>query len=234
MVPTALSQMPRFPLQPMGSPQHPWKWNTHWGMLRKEPHSWQSGQPCPSEVVTHVPLEILGCKPSPIVCCLRYLISFSWSSLLLFLYCSKQPSRKSFNYAKQLGSGRATWKCSPSHELERGLWIPPLLQQSFSQSLRLCRNLSFLGLSTERSMNQYQLLSSIELYHRMVWVVRDFFKSLLVHPLQWAGTSSTRLLRAPSSLALILSKDGASTASQGNLFLCLTTLIVKNSFLISI
>ncbi|KAK4813670.1 hypothetical protein QYF61_017637, partial [Mycteria americana] len=36
------------------------------------------------------------------------------------------------------------------------------------------------------------------------------------------------LLKAPSSLALNTSRDGASTASLGNLFQCLTTLRVKN------
>ncbi|NXN38925.1 ACRBP protein, partial [Rhinoptilus africanus] len=43
----------------------------------------------------------------------------------------------------------------------------------------------------------------------------------------------TRLLKAPSSLALSTSMEGASTASLGSLFQCLTTLIVKNIFLIS-
>ena len=41
------------------------------------------------------------------------------------------------------------------------------------------------------------------------------------------------MLRAPSSLTLGVSKDGASTTSQGNLCQCLTILTVKNSFLIS-
>ena len=45
--------------------------------------------------------------------------------------------------------------------------------------------------------------------------------------------SYIRLLRAPSSLTLSISKDGASTASLGNLCQCLTTLTVKNFFLIS-
>jgi len=43
----------------------------------------------------------------------------------------------------------------------------------------------------------------------------------------------TRLLRAPSNLALNTSGEGAATASPGNLFQCLTTLMVKNFFLIS-
>ena len=41
----------------------------------------------------------------------------------------------------------------------------------------------------------------------------------------------TRLPRATSSLALNASRDGASTASLGNLFQCGTTLWVKNMFL---
>ena len=43
----------------------------------------------------------------------------------------------------------------------------------------------------------------------------------------------TRLLRAPSNLALDTSREGVSTTSLGNPFPCLTTLIVKNLFLIS-
>ena len=56
----------------------------------------------------------------------------------------------------------------------------------------------------------------------------------------WAICSSapspspqTRLLKAPSSLALNTSREGASTTSLGNLFQFLTTLTVKNFFLIS-
>ncbi|KAK4814100.1 hypothetical protein QYF61_008195 [Mycteria americana] len=40
-----------------------------------------------------------------------------------------------------------------------------------------------------------------------------------------------RLLRAPSNLTSNVSRDGASTTSLGNLFQCLTTLMVKNLFL---
>ncbi|KAK4831893.1 LOW QUALITY PROTEIN: hypothetical protein QYF61_020040 [Mycteria americana] len=47
---------------------------------------------------------------------------------------------------------------------------------------------------------------------------RDIFKSI-------------RLLRASSNLTLNVSRDEASTTSLGNLFLCFTTLIVKNFFL---
>ena len=43
----------------------------------------------------------------------------------------------------------------------------------------------------------------------------------------------TRLLRAPSNLALNSSREGAATASLGSLCQCLTTLMVKNFFLIS-
>ena len=43
----------------------------------------------------------------------------------------------------------------------------------------------------------------------------------------------TRLPRATSSLALNAYRDGASTTSLGNLFRCVTTLWVKNLFLIS-
>ena len=43
----------------------------------------------------------------------------------------------------------------------------------------------------------------------------------------------TRLLQAPSILALDTAREGAATASLGNLCQCLTTLTVKNFFLIS-
>jgi len=42
-----------------------------------------------------------------------------------------------------------------------------------------------------------------------------------------------RLLQAPSNLALSTAREGAATASLGNLGQGLTTLSVKNSFLIS-
>jgi len=53
--------------------------------------------------------------------------------------------------------------------------------------------------------------------HRMAWVEKDHM---------W-------LPRATSSLALNVSRDGASTASLGNLFQYVTTLWVKNFLLIS-
>jgi len=43
--------------------------------------------------------------------------------------------------------------------------------------------------------------------------------------------SSIRVLRAPSSLTLSVSRDRASTTSLSNLFHCLTTLTVKNFFI---
>ena len=45
--------------------------------------------------------------------------------------------------------------------------------------------------------------------------------------------NQTRLLRAPSNLAFIVSRDGAATTSLGNLGQGFTTLTVKNFFLIS-
>jgi len=47
------------------------------------------------------------------------------------------------------------------------------------------------------------------------------------------SNQQTRLPRATSSLALNASRDGASTASLGNLFECVTTLWVENFVLIS-
>jgi len=43
----------------------------------------------------------------------------------------------------------------------------------------------------------------------------------------------SRLLKAPSSQALNISREGASTTSLDNLFQCLTTLIAKNFSLTS-
>jgi len=43
------------------------------------------------------------------------------------------------------------------------------------------------------------------------------------------ANDQTRLPRATSSLALNASRDGASTASLGNLFHCVTTLWVENT-----
>ncbi|KAK4807231.1 LOW QUALITY PROTEIN: hypothetical protein QYF61_024351 [Mycteria americana] len=63
--------------------------------------------------------------------------------------------------------------------------------------------------------------------HRMVWVGKDLQRSSSPTPLSWAGTSFTRLLKAPSNLTLNNSNDGASTTSLGNLFQSLTTLIFK-------
>jgi len=42
-----------------------------------------------------------------------------------------------------------------------------------------------------------------------------------------------RLLKAPSNLALNVSRDGAATTSLGNLCQCFTTRVVKNFFLIA-
>jgi len=61
------------------------------------------------------------------------------------------------------------------------------------------------------------------------------FKGHLVQP---PAVSSNiyhwiKLLRAPSNMALNVSRDGASTTSMGNPFQCFTTLTVKTVFLIS-
>ncbi|KAK4828770.1 hypothetical protein QYF61_000795 [Mycteria americana] len=66
--------------------------------------------------------------------------------------------------------------------------------------------------------------------HRIIeWVGLEgtFTDHLIPTPLPWAGTSFTR--PAPSNLALNTSRDGASTASLGNFFQCLITLIFKAS-----
>ena len=68
-------------------------------------------------------------------------------------------------------------------------------------------------------------------YHRMVWVGKDLSSK---PPTLGRDTfHQTRLLKAPSNLALNTSMEGAATTYLGNLFQCLTILIVKNFFLIS-
>jgi len=59
----------------------------------------------------------------------------------------------------------------------------------------------------------------------MDWVGREFEdkpEPTLYHGL--VATRQIRLLRAPSNLALNVSRDGASTASLGSLCQCLTAL----------
>ena len=60
--------------------------------------------------------------------------------------------------------------------------------------------------------------------------------------MEWFGLEETsyiisfhqlRVLRAPSNLALSTAREGAATASLGNLGQCLTTLTGKNFFLMS-
>jgi len=68
----------------------------------------------------------------------------------------------------------------------------------------------------------------------MIWVERDLKGLLVPNPAMGRDTfHQTRLLRAPSYLALNTAREGASTASLGNLCQCLTTLRVKNLFLVS-
>jgi len=69
----------------------------------------------------------------------------------------------------------------------------------------------------------------------MVWVGTDLKDDLNPTPLPLTGTPSTRAgcSKAPFNLPLNTSRERASTASLGNLFQCLTTLTVKNFFLIS-
>ena len=68
----------------------------------------------------------------------------------------------------------------------------------------------------------------------MVWVGRDF-KDYFIPILPWAGTYSTRpgCSKPHPTWPWTLPGRGAVTASLGNLCQCLTTLMVKNFFLIS-
>lgn len=62
---------------------------------------------------------------------------------------------------------------------------------------------------------------------------RTFKDYLLSNMLPWTGTPSlaTRLLKASSSVALNTSMDGTATASEGDLFHCVTTPIITNFLL---
>ena len=64
------------------------------------------------------------------------------------------------------------------------------------------------------------------LLHRMAWVEKDHNDHRVSTPPAMCRVANhqTRLPRATSSLTLNASRDGASTASLGNLFQCVTTL----------
>lgn len=62
----------------------------------------------------------------------------------------------------------------------------------------------------------------------MVWVGRDLLKIIQDNsPVGRDIFLQIRLLEVPSDLTLNTSNDGASTPSLGNLFQCLTSLIIK-------
>jgi len=70
--------------------------------------------------------------------------------------------------------------------------------------------------------------------HRMVRVGKDLKDHLVPTPPAMSRDifHQPGVLRAPSSLALNPAREGASTASLGNLGQCFSTLMVKNFFLI--
>jgi len=69
----------------------------------------------------------------------------------------------------------------------------------------------------------------------MVWLGRDLMDHVVpIPPAMGRDTfHPTRLIKVPFSLVLNTAKEGASTASLRNLCQCLTTLTVKNFFLLS-
>jgi len=70
--------------------------------------------------------------------------------------------------------------------------------------------------------------------HNIIWVSWVLQLSSGPTPLQWAGTPTAPSgAQSPSRLTLSVLRDGASTASLGNLCQCLTILIVRSIFLIS-
>ena len=80
-----------------------------------------------------------------------------------------------------------------------------------------------------------ELSESLTIRKELPGLAGTFQGHLVQHPppLHRDIFNRIRLLRAPSSLALHASRDGASTTSRGNLGQGLTTLIVKNFFLLS-
>jgi len=70
--------------------------------------------------------------------------------------------------------------------------------------------------------------------HGLVWVGRDLEGHLVPNPPAMGRDifHQPRVLRAPSNLALSTAREGAATASLGNLGQGLTTLMGKNFFLI--
>jgi len=67
--------------------------------------------------------------------------------------------------------------------------------------------------------------------HRMIWVGRDLTDHLAPTPPAMGRDTFhwTRLLKAPSSLALNTAREGEATPALGNLFQCLTALTVLSS-----
>ncbi|KAK4833105.1 LOW QUALITY PROTEIN: hypothetical protein QYF61_027771 [Mycteria americana] len=98
--------------------------------------------------------------------------------------------------------------------------------------LWLCGSVSTVIAFSICVMRSQQVTSSalvriIESQNALGW--KGPLQVIYCNPLARAGTSLTR--SAPSNLTSNVSRDGASTTSLGNLFQCLTTLIVKNFFL---
>ena len=79
------------------------------------------------------------------------------------------------------------------------------------------------------SVSKFKVLQN----HRILRVGRDLWGPSSSTPLQWAGTPQIRLPRAWSIVTLNVFRDGASTTSLATLFQCLTTLTVKDLFLLS-
>ena len=73
----------------------------------------------------------------------------------------------------------------------------------------------------------------IESLNGLGWKGPQWSSSFNPHAMCRVASHQTRLPRATSSLALNVSRDGASTTSLGNLFQCFTTLWEKNFLLIS-
>jgi len=107
-----------------------------------------------------------------------------------------------------------------------------------SSCLFRCYPVSFPFLVTTITLTaDLNLMLQEPFYHRIIeWFgLEGTLKTISFQPRAMSRDTFhyTRLLKAPSNLALDTAREGADTASLGNLFQCLNTLIIKNFFFIT-
>ncbi|KAK4821962.1 hypothetical protein QYF61_004966 [Mycteria americana] len=128
------------------------------------------------------------------------------------------PSLRRLGAEDRLALDRYNW----TEEL-LGLGQPP--PKSLQTSLRHLATKMKEGQDEQKSLTLV-IIRVLVIFRRTFFVYQMHHAQLLV-VIAIISTPQRMLLRAPSSLALNVSRDGASTASLGNLFQCLTTLRFK-------